>query len=323
MKSSEIDAHLVAENEATKRVGALRAYSPTLRDTAIIADVYKHRFLSPPLINALHFPKGALVKGERQTHSNCLHRLTLLHQHGYLHRLPIPQEQGGRRSYAYILARKGAETLADIWGCTVADLDWDRTERNIRPSSIPHFVAMSAVRVAVMLSIRNHPGFQIEQWLDSRELKRKQSGVKVMITTPEGKRHHVSVEPDMFFLLSTPRPDHDEPSRYYRFVEVDLGTEPVEANSYDRSSIIKKVLSYLEFYRSEQYQRLYEARGMVILTVTTTERRLTSILKVAAEAGGRGRFWGTTFDRISNADILTDPTVWSVATREDRSSLVW
>ena len=101
-----------------------------------------------------------------------------------------------------------------------------------------------------------------------------------------------------------------------------LGTEPIEASKYDRSSFIKKVISYLEFYRSGQYQRLYGAKGMVILTVTTTERRLVSMVKATEQAGGRERFWFSTFDRIRNADILCDP-VWSLITRPEHSSLVW
>jgi hypothetical protein len=61
---------------------------------------------------------------------------------------------------------------------------------------------------------------------------------------------------------------------------------------------------------------------MVILTVTTTERRLASLLKATEQAGGRVRFWFSTLDRINHADILCDP-VWSLLTRPERSSLVW
>lgn len=319
--SSEIEGHL-ATRQATRQDKAGREYSPTPRALAILADVLAYRLLTAAQINELHFPK-AVVQGKSQTHSNCQYHLRQLVANGYLLARTLPaSERGGRSEHVYLLARRGAETLAALWRCSVADLDWDRTDRAIRITSLPHYIACSQVRVCVALSVRSHAGFRLEQWLDERDVQRKHKGVKLTITTPEGRRQQIGLEPDQFFLLTTPRPDNDEPSRYFRFVEVDLGTEPIEASQYDRSSFIKKVLSYLEFYRSEQYQRLYGAKGMVILTVTTTERRLSSLLKATEQAGGRERFWFSTLDRIKEADILCDP-VWSLITRPERSSLVW
>jgi hypothetical protein len=322
-KRSETERGAVAEQSPLSHQNkASSEYSLTNRAIAMLETAYSHRFITASLLNDLFFPES-IINGKRQTHSNCLYHLKKLVDNGYLfaRKLP-PPEHGGRSEYAYLLGRRGAETLAAVWGCSVADLDWDRTDRAIRITSLPHYVACSQVRVRIALSVRKHAGFRIEQWLDERDLQRKHKGVKVAITTPEGREQQVSIEPDQFFLLTTPRSDSDEPSRYFRFVEVDLGTEPIEASRYDRSSFIKKVLSYLEFYRSGHYQWLYGAKGMVILTVTTTERRLASMLKATEQAGGRERFWFSAFERINNEDILCDP-VWSLITRPERSSLVW
>jgi Replication-relaxation len=322
-KVSETNTNVAVKQQQSSKPGTTgKEYSPTQRAIAMLKTAYSHRFITASLLNDLYFPIS-IINGKQQTHSNCLYHLRQLVANGYVlaRKLP-PPEHGGRSEHVYLLDRRGAETLAALWGCSVADLDWDRTDRAIRITSLPHYVACSEVRVRVTLSVRKHRGFYIEQWLDERDVQRKHKGVKVAITTPEGKQHHVSLEPDAFFLLTTPRQASDEPQRYFRFVEVDLGTEPIEASQYDRSSFIKKVLSYLEFYRSDQYHRLYGAKGMVILTVTTTERRLTSMLQATEQAGGRERFWFTTRDRIKQADILSDP-VWSLITRPERSSLVW
>ena len=312
----------MSKAHASQLSTANKEYSPTRRALAMLETVYSHRFITASQLSALYFSQS-VIKGKDQPNSYCLYLLKGLVANEYLlaRRLP-PSERGGRSEHVYLLSRRGAESLAALWGCSVADLDWDRTDRAIRITSLPHYVACSHTRVRIALSVRTHAGFRIEQWLDERDLQRKHKGVKLTITTPEGRQQQVGIEPDQFFLLMTSRPDSDEQSRYFRFVEVDLGTEPIQASKYDRSSFIKKVLSYLEFYRSGQYQQLYGAKGMVILTVTTTERRLDSMLKATEQAGGRERFWFSTFDRIGNADILCDP-VWSLITRSEYSSLVW
>lgn len=318
IEKGDTDAH----EQRSRKDKARKEYSPAKRGVEVIESVHEHRFMTALQINDLHFPT-TIIYGKRQVHSNCQYHLRQLVANGYLvaRKLP-PSDRGGRSEHVYAVAKGGAEVLAERWGCSIADLDWDRTDQAIRRSSLPHYVASTEVRIRVEIAIRNHTTYCLKQWLSERDLQRKHKGIKLTITTPEGRQQQVSIEPDQFFLFTTPKPESEEPSRYFRFIEVDLGTEPINASRYDRSSFVRKVLSYLEFYRSGQYQRLYEAKGMVVLTITTTEQRLASMLKVTEQAGGRDRFWFATFDRLRSADILCDP-VWSRVTRPERSSLVW
>jgi hypothetical protein len=81
-------------------------------------------------------------------------------------------------------------------------------------------------------------------------------------------------------------------------------------------------LQNYSYYRAGKFHDRYHAKGMTVLTVTTgKEGRLTTLKKATEAAGGAQRFWFTTLDRLAGADILTAP-IWSVATTEERRSIV-
>jgi hypothetical protein len=58
-----------------------------------------------------------------------------------------------------------------------------------------------------------------------------------------------------------------------------------------------------------------------VLTVTTGERRLANLKKITEEAGGKSRFWFTTFEQLTSNTALNQP-IWQIAGREGEYSLV-
>jgi hypothetical protein len=55
--------------------------------------------------------------------------------------------------------------------------------------------------------------------------------------------------------------------------------------------------------------------------VTSSERRLEHLLAITEKAGGKARFWFTTFGQITPRTVLTRP-IWRVASRGGRHALL-
>jgi hypothetical protein len=95
-------------------------------------------------------------------------------------------------------------------------------------------------------------------------------------------------------------------------VEIDRGTVTGESTKWENRDWSRKVLSYLTYYHSGQYQARYQTKSLRILTITTTEKRLATLKQATEKAGGRSRFWFTTQDKATTEDILTAP-IWQKA----------
>ena len=109
--------------------------------------------------------------------------------------------------------------------------------------------------------------------------------------------------PDWYFSL---RLDNDTPVNF--FLEFDKGEE--SAIQWK-----KKVEAIAHFWNSTTYKELYTTHRLRIPIVTTTERRLQSLLQWTVDAGGKNRFWFTTLDKVKPETVLTED-IWRVANAE-------
>jgi len=72
----------------------------------------------------------------------------------------------------------------------------------------------------------------------------------------------------------------------YRFflVEADRATEPGRAQSFDRKSYVRTILQYREFVGKGQYKKALDlTAGLLVLNVTTSERRHRNLLDLTTE----------------------------------------
>src|SRR5262249_54589652 len=145
----------------------------------------------------------------------------------------------------------------------------------------------------------------LDTWLDERGIRLAHANELVDIHDPEHPAEVLSVKlfPDGYFSLTS-----DE-NRYCVFLEIDRGTETVSTIDWKRPSWTRKIMTYLQYYRSGAYQTRYHTRSLRILTVTTSERRLANLKEATEKTGGQRRFWFTTLERISTEDVLTAP-IW-------------
>jgi Replication-relaxation len=281
----------------------------TSRDMSILETVYTYRALSSPQIATLLFAPT--------TKTWCDYRLKLLFHHGYLYRLEQPQLPSEKRKpYVYWLDRKGAEELATMREFSVKDLDWEGTERKVSYYFLEHMLAINNVRIAITKAAAIHDTM-LEVWHDERTLKRSHKQDTITLTSSTGEQQTTTVIPDGYFLLDTGK------RRYHRFLEIDRATETGKANGELKRDWARKIACYLEYYRAEHFQERYHSQGMVVLTITTSEKRLANLKRITEETSGRERFWFTTFERLRapDTDILTAP-IWNVATTEERRSII-
>jgi predicted transcriptional regulator len=263
----------------------------TERDRDIVRAVYAFRLLRQDQAQRLFFTS-------RSTAQRALQRL---YQHGYLDRRFLPVTTG-RSPTLYTLDRRGVELLRLEDGL-------DNVSRyaanELKSDFLMHLAAINDVRIAVTLDAKR-AGYALTRWLSDHELKADYD--RVQIVGPSGRRQSVSLIPDSYFTLKTPR------GYANCFLEVDMGTMALERFK-------NKVRAYIAYYRSGAFEQRYGARAVRILTVTSSARRLENLKAATEAADGQYAFWFALADDLTPDAILGQP-VWQVAQETTRKSLI-
>lgn len=293
---------------ARYREEELPGFRLTLRDIAIIKAIFEYRALTAPQIAALFFSPDRT--GEVNT--RCKHRLRMLYHYGYLFRDEQPSKLSeGRKPFVYFLDSRGAEWLSQQLGKVI---EWDRKDNRVSWPFLDHLLATNDIRVAINLAALAN-GMEIVAWLDDKSLKGAQMKDKITLRGERGGKVEAAVVPDSYLRLDA------QEDIYNFFLEVDRGTVTGDATQWGKRDWGRKIKAYLEYYKSGLYEKRYHTADMRILTITTSETRLTNLKRITEDAGGKARFWFATFERIKHADILTNP-LWTVATHEGLSALI-
>ena len=210
--------------------------------------------------------------------------------------------------------------LAEEYGVFPEEITWKPKDNNVRWMFLEHLLTTNDVRIAIELAAEQH-GYALHRWLDDMTLKSVEMRDSVTIYGPSGAPLKVTLVPDGYFFLTTGGYD------YHYFLEVDMGTETAKSSKFGRRDFSRKMLGYQAYYESGLYDEKYDPEGkykglpMQVLTVTTSEARLTTLKRVAEEAGAGESFGVTTFGRLSAETVLTAP-IWSVAGKEGVHSLI-
>jgi hypothetical protein len=281
-----------------------------VRDQEIVRAVYEYRALTTPLVQALLFSPNA-----ERPDTRCKRRLQLLHHAGYLARDEQPTRlSDGRKPLVYFLDERGAELLSEFLNVPRRTIDWRPEYNDVGWLFLEHLLATNTVRVAISVAARRH-GWRVRAWLDDKRLRRSEARDHVELPGQDGATYRVAIVPDGYFALQVGK------RVYHRFVEADRGTVTGQASKEQRRDWVRKVRAYLAYYESGQYLDRYGARGLRVLTVTTSERRLGNLKQITEAAGGWQMFYFTTFDRLRSADPLTDP-IWQIAASDGLHPLI-
>lgn len=117
--------------------------------------------------------------------------------------------------------------------------------------------------------------------------------------------HPIVVFPDYVFGLRQGK------GRQRNFVvEIDRGTMPVLRSDIAQTSFAKKMRGYLEAYAAKQYQRQFGWDSFRVLTLTTDQRRLSSMVAApqtirVPQSIGPALFLFSTLEELHRADPLS------------------
>jgi hypothetical protein len=275
----------------------LPGFRLTERDIAICELLLVYRELTTAQIETLLFSPS--------TRSKCKRRVQLLSAAGFLGRTKNVLSE--HKQYVYWLEKPGAQLLADRQGISLSELDWKPTDQTLRPYFRDHLLATNDVRIAITLAATKL-GYTIEEWRDDATLKRAHNSDKVTIPTPHGGTEQVAIQPDGYFVLNTGT------KRLKRFVEIDRQTITLDTWA-------RRVRGYIAYFHSEAYEKRYGSKAGGVLTITIGEQRAANMKATTEHAGGKARFWFTTFAAVSAATILTD-AIWAKASADGRFALI-
>jgi hypothetical protein len=266
----------------------------TERDLAILRAVYEFRVLTTQQLQQLFFPSL------HQTYA----RLSLLYHHGFVERLFLGVHADKMNTpILYTLDRRGAETLQAEQG---SDVQWGKRNKEVTAQFLEHTIAINTVRIAVVSACSLHSHYSLLEWRSENDLKADYD--RVVIRKEAGRTQSVSVIPDSYFVLNTPR------GKTAFFLELDRGTMTTKRFK-------TKILAYQVYYESGAYQRRFQTKSLRVLTVTTSAVRLENLKRVTEEAGGKLRYWFSTLSQMSGERVLTAP-VWELATQRSLQPLV-
>ena len=311
-KSSATKPRLPQRRRAAPK--QLPPFRLTRRDGEILHSLYAYRALTTEQVSDLHFAPVALIPPPPPG-SRCLHRLKLLFHHHFVARTEQPHVLAqGRKPFVVHLDQAGALWLAQQEACEVAQLDWKPGEA-VSPLFLDHLLITNDVRIAIVRAARRH-AYTIPQWLDARTLKQAQNKDTVVLTGATGRKQNAAVVPDGYFVL------HTGTHYYHQFLEVDRATTTGISGEWGRRTWARKIVAFIEYYRSGKYHARYHTKSMRVLTITTGEKRLANLRAITEESGGKARFWFATLHDVLTQDVLLDP-IWQVAGSDERKSLVW
>lgn len=267
----------------------------TKRDMEIVEAVYLYRVLSQKQIEKLFFGHRAAAQ----------RRLEALFDHAYLDRIPLPVNGALLNSPTlYLLNQRGAALLTSKMG--YSDVRWKRDYQKVSTDFLLHALAINDFRINVVLACQNL-NYPLLTWVGESRLKGDYDRVKL-----PGLVKPVSVIPDSHFVIDTPR--QAAKTRAYFFVELDRGTETLQR-------IQTKVRAYNAYVDEGGYEKRYGVKGLRVLFVALSRKRMMNMKKAAEAVGGRNRFWFASLDELTPENVLSQP-IWLSAGKDEPLQLI-
>jgi hypothetical protein len=179
--------------------------------------------------------------------------------------LRVPVTTGLNNETVYTLARLGAVILSEKDG---ADLNRLYSKGGYSYLFLRHALAITSFRIALetALGSANH---RLLYWKSEWELR----ALHLKVHLPGRLRQRaLPFVPDALFGITTPHKP-----RYF-FLEMDRGTG-------DAKEVAKKILAYVEFFRSGRYKTLFDLPYYRVLIVTTTQTRVNGLRAFTKDLG--------------------------------------
>jgi hypothetical protein len=272
---------LVAPNRRPRfrRASEPPAFRLTDDDVEIVRQLARHRFLRSTHVAAL--------VGRSLDRTN--DRLSRLFHAGYVDR---PRAQldyyptSGSSPMVYALADRGARLLIQRDGIDFANVEWSRKNRQAGRPFIEHQLEIMDFYVGLQIAMRDrtdvrliHPDELVVAFPDQSFSERNPFALKVKVPH-RGAMLEIGLVPDLVFGVSLA-----DGTRRHFMVEIDRGTMPIVRADIAQTSFERKMRAYLAAHAAKLHERHFGWKNFRVLTVTTEERRMQSMLDNLCAAG--------------------------------------
>jgi Replication-relaxation len=286
-----------------------RKFKLTKRDSALLVDLYKHRFLTIGQLQQLHFPS-------KQT---AYRRTRQLKDAGYISSFTVANIDES----IFMVAPKGSQAVAEALGVDLDELKWTETKAKPRDYYfMRHFLAINDFRITLRLACEASGikllGFIPDYYGEKTDKGGVTKYIRDVICDMADDRREVSHTPDGVFAL-----ERDGKQALF-FLEIDRGTEVV---SDPEKGVLKSVRFYANYLLDGKYQRyaldfgVSAFHGFRSLYVTTTDTRVANIRQAATSLSvpvkTRRFTWITTNDKLTQSTIFTP--IWHSLDSTDES----
>jgi len=259
------------------------AFQITDRDVELVKTICRFRYLTVEQITWL-FP-GSSQRGLEN-------RLRYLFHGGYLNREMLHESVSHK--YIYAMKEKGARLIAERDGVSRDEIPWQRHLNQVGKSHIQHLLEINDLVISLEIALQKTQeegrvnDFRI--FIGSPDSHK----ISVMLQHRDGSRYTSAIVPDALAYLMFP----GSKQIGIMFIEVDRAT--MSGNRWQGKTVV-----YREFIYSGGLRERFKADWSIVLTVTTSEKRLLSLAKRSVEMGAKRGFWYTTTDRIRPDSILS------------------
>jgi hypothetical protein len=279
----------------------------------ILTEIARFGFLTNSQIRDLFFADLPNRQGEPRTaqgaQSASGRSLRQLWENGYLERVRVVltsrRTAGGYIAFVNVLSARGLDSvqqyLAEIG--TPLELRAKPGDPELSLQQLEHRVALYDLYALFRRGFRLQ-GLKMPSWLDDRQLATLRT---------KGATRLLNV-PDAAFVVGRAPAD----AKGF-FVELDLGTESVSGRSDRRRDWQGKIEAYERYFATAARDDALIA-GLprpVVLTVTTSERRLVNMLEATRQAGGGGDYWYTTREELDPPPL--DRRTWNALSPDERT----
>jgi hypothetical protein len=218
-------------------------------------------------------------------------RLRLMYHHKFLDRVLLPSGKTANKMI-YSLTEKGAQLIAEEEGITREEVPWSRHLNKVKPGHIKHLLTINQVMIAFKHALEQAQSKGEVQSFKVLRAEPSRNRLSVTMRTERGHRRDVSVVPDAIMPVIFK-------GRKYEvfFIEIDRATMTTKKWQ-------EKIVVYREYQRSPQMQEEYRKRGFVLLTATTSDRRIDSLARSTVDVDGQRGYWFTKLDEITPQTCL-------------------
>lgn len=250
------------------------------RDLEILRSLYTYRFLTSTQLAKMFFSSKSFAD----------RRLRKLYDHGFLDRIQRPVTEG-KSELLYSLWTEGARVLSKKLNMSRQELGWSKSKNRVRGEFLEHELEVTQFRLAIEEACKDNEGYSLMEWRNKEELKFKKGNISYGEKVRERGKNIILI-PDAYFVLRTPK------GIAHFFLEIDRYTET--ASKVFR----RKMVGYKVYLERGLFRDRFGGKNFRVLTITTNNTRLKSLITVTRELGLGIMYWFTTSHGIAPETIL-------------------